>query len=95
MPYDNDREFLVEALGRANTALTFSRMLLQLLGERGVIPPSLLLEGLDGYALILEESLQDSRATLDLAVQLRETLSAIAELDALPVFRDARDGMRR
>jgi hypothetical protein len=57
---DNERFLLIEALGRANTALSLVRVVIQMLGERGLVPPELLLEMIDSGMVDLEEFRPDS-----------------------------------
>jgi hypothetical protein len=81
---DNERFLLIEALGRANTALSLVRVVIQMLGERGLVPPELLLEMIDSGMVDLEEF--HSRFP-DGTVQLREYQNLLNDLRTVPGFQ--------
>jgi hypothetical protein len=83
----NERAELNEALGGSNAALSMVRLLMQLLAETQIMPPHIILDGLDAVALATEETIGDPRATPDTAIQLQEVRRTIEAFSELPAFR--------
>ena len=87
---EDERAVLDEAVGRANAALSMVRMLMQVLVEADLVPPGLVLEGLDAIALATEEAVGDVRATPDTTIQLDQVRHTLDVFGRMPGFKPGR-----